>query len=396
MAIAVRPSQPGFYMNVSFAVLHLTPLLALYTGASWEGLALCVGSYYLRMFGITAGYHRYFAHRTYKLGRVAQFLLAVLAESSAQKGVLWWASHHRHHHKHSDDPNDVHSPKQSGFWYSHVGWILDNKWDATNYASIPDLTRYPELVFIDRWHLLPPVAYATAIFALFGFHGLVWGFFISTVVLWHGTFTINSLSHVYGRRVYATSDTSRNNWMLALLTMGEGWHNNHHHYQRSCAQGWRWYEVDATYYVLKLAEFAGIARGVGKPPAKVVEATMEAVDRRAARTVSELWEAGRRAGEAFAVRLRAFEVEVGRYMPARADVEAHAERLAADLAAIRDEALARIDACRRAFAPELAALSESAARRFEAKLAEIEAHVWSLAESARAAVAVPTLVPVRA
>jgi len=267
----MRPESSYSFRSTAFVLMHLTPLLVIWAGFSWWGLALCLGSYFLRMFGVTAGYHRYFSHRTFKTGRVMQFALAWLAQSSLQKGVLWWAAHHRHHHRASDRPDDVHSPGQSGFWYSHIGWVLDRETEETDLSRIKDLARYPELRWLNRHHAVPGIVYAAAMFLLFGFHGLVWGFFISTVLLWHGTFTVNSLTHMFGRRVYPTEDDSRNNWLVALITLGEGWHNNHHFYQRSTAQGWRWYEIDLTFWGLKMLSWLRLVSKPTRPPRHITE-----------------------------------------------------------------------------------------------------------------------------
>ena len=257
-------------LTFRFLAVHLVCLAAFWTGITWTAVILFFVLYAVRMFGVTAGYHRYFSHRTYKMGRVMQFLMGALAQSSGQKGVLWWASHHRHHHTHSDDPDDVHSPVQHGFWYSHVGWLFDPDWADTDDKRIKDLARYPELVWLDRWNMLFPVALGTATWFIAGWSGLVVGFFWSTVVLYHATFTINSLAHVIGSRRYDTDDESRNNWFLALITFGEGWHNNHHHYQASAAQGFKWWEYDISYYVLKLMSFVGLVEDVRTPPEHVV------------------------------------------------------------------------------------------------------------------------------
>lgn len=266
----VQPQRAYRARSAIFIAVHLTPLMLIWAGFSWWGIALCVISYYVRMFGVTAGYHRFFAHRSYKTSRPFQFFLAFLAQTSAQKGALWWAAHHRHHHAASDQPDDVHSPEQSGFFYAHVGWVLARDTEATEWSRIRDLAKYPELVWLNRYHLVPPLVYAAAMYLLFGLEGLVWGFFISTILLWHGTFLVNSVVHVLGRRVYPTTDSSRNNWWVALLTMGEGWHNNHHFYQRATAQGWRWYEVDMTYYLLKGLSWLGLVSGVSRPPRHIV------------------------------------------------------------------------------------------------------------------------------
>ncbi len=218
------------------------------------------GSYALRMFAVTAGYHRYFGHRSYKLGRIPQFLMALLAQTSGQKGVLWWAAHHRTHHRQSDLPGDIHSPVQHGFWWSHVGWIISGKHDEYDPKQIADFGKYPELRWLDRHHWVPPLAYGAIIYLLGGFPAFVWGFVLSTVILYHATFSINSLAHVWGSRRFETRDHSRNNWLLAILTFGEGWHNNHHYSLSSCRQGMRWWEIDLTYYLLWLLSLVGITR----------------------------------------------------------------------------------------------------------------------------------------
>ncbi len=266
-----RKKLQGHYLTGRFLAVHLICLAAIWTGVTWTAIGLFVVLYAVRMFAITGGYHRYFSHRTYKMGRVMQFLMGALAESSAQKGVLWWASHHRHHHTHSDEPDDVHSPKHHGFWYSHVGWIFDPDWADTDDQRIKDLSRYPELVWLDRYHIVPPILLGTATWFVGGWSGLIVGFFWSTVALWHATFTINSVAHVVGDRRYETDDDSRNNWFLALITFGEGWHNNHHHYQASAAQGFFWWEYDLTYYVLKAMSWVGLVEDLRTPPEHVVD-----------------------------------------------------------------------------------------------------------------------------
>jgi len=250
-----RADRPGWRDNLPFWAVHVVAIAgAIWIGWSWSAFAWLVGSYLVRMFAITAGYHRYFAHRTFKTSRVFQLVLALLAMSSAQQGVLWWASHHRNHHKLSDLPGDVHSPKQYGFWWSHMLWILAPRNRRTHLDRVRDFAKYPELRWLDRHDLLVAVAWGFLIYVIGGSTALFYGHFLSIVIAWHITFCINSLAHVWGRRRYATTDDSRNNAILAVLTLGEGWHNNHHHYQRSARQGFFWWELDVTYYVLKLLE----------------------------------------------------------------------------------------------------------------------------------------------
>jgi stearoyl-CoA desaturase (delta-9 desaturase) len=217
------------------------------------------------MFGVTAGYHRYFAHRAFKTGRAFQFVLAVLAQSSSQKGVLWWAAHHRHHHRYSDMPEDIHSPARRGFWWSHVGWIVSPRYEATNLSAIKDFARFPELRWLDRHPFLVPTVLMVVLFLVGGLPLLVWGGIIPTVALWHGTFTINSLTHIFGKRQYLTGDMSRNSFLLALVTCGEGWHNNHHYHQNTANQGWFWWQVDLTFYVLKALSWFGVVSGLRLP-----------------------------------------------------------------------------------------------------------------------------------
>lgn len=255
---------------IPFILVHLACFAAIWTGVEWQHVVLALVLYGARMFGITGGYHRYFSHRSYKTGRVMQFMLAFLAQSSAQRGALWWAATHRHHHKYSDTELDVHSPRHKGFFYSHLGWVFTKKHEGADYKVIGDLTKFPELVWLDKYYYLPPVLLGVAIWALFGWGGLVVGFLWSTVALYHATFCINSLAHVLGRPRYLTGDDSRNNWLLAIATMGEGWHNNHHHYQSAARQGFRWWEIDTSYYIIKALHAVGLVWDVHEPPASVV------------------------------------------------------------------------------------------------------------------------------
>jgi len=257
--------------------IHLLAIFGvIFTGWSWAGFGLAVAFYYARMLFVCTGYHRYFSHRTFKTSRPVQFLLAFLAQTTAQKGVLWWAGHHRRHHKYSDKEGDVHSAKLDGFWWSHVGWIAtdDPERDAIDRDRVKDLYRFPELRLLEKVNLLPAVILAVIMLWAGGWHGLLWGFFVSTVLLWHGTSLVNSLNHVIGKRRYDTDDESRNNWWIALLTLGEGWHNNHHHYMTSANQGFRWYEYDVAYYFICFLSAMGIVWDVRVAPDHVVRDEM--------------------------------------------------------------------------------------------------------------------------
>ena len=256
---------------IPFVIAHLVCFAAIWTGVHLVDVLIAVGLYLLRMFGITAGFHRYFSHRGFKTSRVFGFFLAFLGQTSAQSSVLWWAGTHRHHHRYSDLPEDVHSPVRRGFWFAHLGWIFTVRYQNTNLEAIPDFAKYPELLWLDRHPFLPAIMLAVLVLMCAGWSGLVIGFFWSTVALWHGVFAINSLAHIFGRKRYLTGDQSRNNWWLALLTLGEGWHNNHHHYQNSARQGFRWYEIDISYYILKAFSAIGLVWALRTPPRSVVD-----------------------------------------------------------------------------------------------------------------------------
>ncbi len=257
--------------SIGFLLIHLGCFAAVWTGVTWRAVAVALMLYVLRIFAIGAGYHRYFAHRAFSTSRIGQFALAFLAQTSAQRGILWWASKHRQHHRYSDTSGDVHSPVQRGLLYAHLGWIFVPRNRATDYAAVRDLARYKELMWLDRHPYLPAALLASTAWLVAGWPGLAIGFCWSTVAVWHATFCVNSLAHVVGRQRYVTGDRSRNNWLLALLTMGEGWHNNHHAYQASARQGFRWWEYDPTYYALCVLSWVGIVWDLHIPPPAVIK-----------------------------------------------------------------------------------------------------------------------------
>lgn len=269
----MRPFRTYFRpATMPFWWVHATAIVgAILVGFSWELLLLAVASYFFRMFFITAAYHRYFSHRTFKTSRAFQFVLAFFGATATQKGALWWASHHRQHHKYSDAPQDPHSPVQGGLWWSHVGWLLSPEADATDMSRIKDFAKFPELRWLNRYHLVPTFAFGIVMFLMGSWEWVVWGYFVSTVMLWHGTFTINSLTHVIGRKRFPSGDESRNHWLLAIITMGEGWHNNHHYYQSCARQGFYWWEYDVSYYVIRALSLARLVWDVREPPARVLE-----------------------------------------------------------------------------------------------------------------------------
>ncbi|MCW8132309.1 MAG: acyl-CoA desaturase [Planctomycetota bacterium] len=277
--------------SIPFVMMHISVLAVIFTGFSWPGVAVAVVLYFVRMFAITGAYHRYFSHRSYKTSRWFQFVLAFWGTTAAQKGPLWWAANHRHHHRHSDTDEDLHSPGLHGLWWAHVGWITSTKWNSTDFEGIKDFSKYPELRWINKQYLLAPLLLALGVYSFgallestgtFGLAAtypflkttamqmLIVGFFISTVVLYHGTFCINSFAHLIGAKRYKTGDESKNSLILALITLGEGWHNNHHYYPGSERQGFFWWEVDITHYVLKTFSLFGLVWDLNNPAPHVL------------------------------------------------------------------------------------------------------------------------------
>jgi len=281
-----------------FALMHLGCFLVIWVGWSWTAVGVAAALYAIRMFAITGFYHRYFSHRSFKTSRPMQFVFAVLGCSAVQRGPLWWAAHHREHHRHSDQEGDLHSPRLHGVLWAHMLWFLHPDASRTNVKAVPDLVKFKELRWIDRYDGLVPALLAGLMLGL-GFalgeifpssgtsagQMLTWGFFISTVACYHGTYTINSVSHVWGSRRFETTDDSRNNALLALITFGEGWHNNHHRFPGSVRQGFYWWEYDFTYYTLWIMARLGLVWDLAPVPARIYEAAIhEAEKRRASRS----------------------------------------------------------------------------------------------------------------
>lgn len=272
--------------------MHIVSLLMLpFVGISAVAVTVCLVTYLVRVFALTAGFHRYFSHRAFKTSRVFQFVLAFLGGMSAQMGAIWWASHHRRHHVTSDTPEDPHSPRQHGFFYAHIGWLLCRKYAKADHDCVGDLLQYPELRLLDRFHAVPPLVLAFATYGLgaylerahpglgtSGWQMLAWGFFLSTVLVYHVTFCVNSVTHMFGSRRFDTQDDSRNSLILALLTMGEGWHNNHHRYPISTRQGFYWWEIDVTYYILLLLEKVRVISDLRAPPKSIYEEALRSAE----------------------------------------------------------------------------------------------------------------------
>ena len=278
-----EPDRVDWVRVAPFVVLHAGCLGAIWTGWSPVAVGIAIALYFGRMFAVTGIYHRYFSHKTYATSRFGQFLLALWGATAVQRGPLWWAYHHRHHHQHSDEESDAHSPHVHGFWWSHIGWITSRRNFPTDYSKVRDLAKFPELVFLNRFDVLVPLVFALGTYGLgtalarfvpgLGTSGpqmLVWGFFISTTALFHGTSCINSMAHLIGNRRFETDDDSRNSLILSIICLGEGWHNNHHRYQSSTRNGFYWWEIDPTYYGLKLLSWTGLIWGLKPVPASVL------------------------------------------------------------------------------------------------------------------------------
>lgn len=265
--------------SIPFFIFHLMCLGVIWVGWSPFAVAFAIFFYIIRMFSITAFYHRYFAHHSFSANRFFSFIFAFLGCSAMQRGPLWWAAIHRHHHQFADTKEDIHSPLISGFWWSHVGWLLARENKRTRIEHVKDWLKYREIVFLDRYALVVPIITGIGIFFLGVLSGkyapqletngmqlLVWGMFISTVCCSHATFSINSIDHMWGSRRYDVPNTSRNNALMAFLTLGEGWHNNHHHYAVTAKAGFYWWEIDFTYYCLKILSWLRIVKDLRPLP----------------------------------------------------------------------------------------------------------------------------------
>jgi stearoyl-CoA desaturase (delta-9 desaturase) len=283
-AVRERPDRFEFRRALPFAFLHLGCLAVIWVGWSWTAVIAAAALYLVRMFAITGFYHRYFSHRTFRTSRFTQFIFAVIGNTAVQRGAVWWAAVHRHHHKHADSEHDVHSPGLAGFWWAHIGWMTSSRNFPTNYRVVRDLAKYPELVFLNRFDFVVPAAFGAALYGTgallhavapgLGTSGgqlFVWGFFVSTVVLLHATLFVNSLAHAFGSRRFSTSDDSRNSLLLALITLGEGWHNNHHRFMGAARQGFYWWEIDVTWYGLKALSWTGLIWNLKPVPSSVYD-----------------------------------------------------------------------------------------------------------------------------
>lgn len=260
---------------VAFIGIHIGALAVFFVPVTWTAVILCAAFYALRVFALTAGFHRYFAHRGYKTSRWFQFVLAWCGASAVQRGAIWWAGHHRVHHRHSDADGDPHSPITRSIWWSHMGWVVSTEYsDDDGWSEMRDWKKYPELALLEKWDAVPGILLAVFCYLVGGWSGFVWGFLLSTTLVYQVTFLVNSACHLLGTRRFSTTDHSRNNWWVALLTFGEGWHNNHHHYPSAARQGFKWWELDISYLTLKVLSWVGIVWDLRQPTPRALAAKL--------------------------------------------------------------------------------------------------------------------------
>ena len=274
-----------------FWTVQASALFVFAVPFAWSLVALWAASHFLRAIGLTLAFHRYFAHRAFQMNRAARFVWTLVGTAAMQKGPLWWAGHHVNHHRFADRDGDPHSPAVSGFYYAHIGWFLSDtrhdRLESTN-PVLRHFSKAPEIVWLDRYYFVPPLALAAAIWAIGGLPWLVWGFCLPTMTLAHATFAINTINHLFGSRRFETRDQSRNNALTAFFAVGEGWHNNHHRFQRAARNGFYWWEFDPTWYVIRLMKAAGLAWDVQAVPARIYEEARAAKVQRAARRFSSI------------------------------------------------------------------------------------------------------------
>ena len=263
---------------VIFWLVQVSALLVFAVPFAWGYVALWAVSHFARAVGLTLAFHRYYAHRAFQMNRAARFIWTFAGVAAMQKGPLWWAGHHVYHHKFADRDGDPHSPKVSGFYYAHIGWFLNDqkykKIDPSN-PVVRDFSKYPDVRLLDEYYFLPPLLLGLAMYAIGGFPWVVWGFCLPTMTLAHATFAINTVNHLYGSRRFETRDESRNNAITALFAAGEGWHNNHHRYQRAARNGFYWWEIDITYYVILAMQAVGLAWDVQRVPDRIYREARE-------------------------------------------------------------------------------------------------------------------------
>ena len=270
--VTIRRSQfstSSDWIVLSWLVFMHVGALAGFFLFNWKAVGVAVALWWLTGgIGICLGYHRYFTHRSFTTYKPIEYLLAICGCMAGEAGPISWVAAHRYHHTYSDMEDDPHSPLR-GFFWAHMGWLFAREKFLSEFESYkryaPDMARDRFLVWLDRFHLVPTALLAWGLYAMGGWTFVVWGIFVRSVMVYHSTWLVNSASHVWGYRTYQTTDKSRNNWWVALLTFGEGWHNNHHAFQRSARHGFRWWEIDPTFMMVKLLWMFGLASDIHLP-----------------------------------------------------------------------------------------------------------------------------------
>jgi stearoyl-CoA desaturase (Delta-9 desaturase) len=285
---------PNVVQITIFWLVQASALLVFAVPFRWAFIAIWAASHFIRAIGLTLAFHRYFAHRAFKMNRVARFAWAFIGTAAMQKGPLWWAGHHVNHHRFADRDGDPHSPMVSGVYYAHIGWFLNDakndRLEPTN-PVIRDFRKAPEIVWLDKYFFVPPLLLAIVLYAIGDIPLLVWGFCLPTTTLAHATFAINTVNHMFGSRRFETVDESRNNPITAVFAVGEGWHNNHHRYQRAARNGFYWWEFDPTWYVIRAMAALGLVWDVQPVPKRIYDEARVVKAKRAAVRVPSIREA---------------------------------------------------------------------------------------------------------
>ncbi|HEY1909661.1 MAG TPA: fatty acid desaturase [Vicinamibacterales bacterium] len=286
---------PNIVQMTFFWIVQASALLVLTVPFRWAYIGLWAASHFVRALGLTLMYHRYYAHRAFKMNRGARFVWTLIGTAAMQKGPIWWAGHHVMHHKFADREGDPHSPMISGFYYAHVGWFLhDTKFDQLDASNpvVRDFGKFPEIAWLEKYFIIPPTVMAVAMYLYGGWPWLVYGFCLPTMTLAHATFCINTVNHLFGSRRFETMDDSRNNPITAFFAVGEGWHNNHHRYQRAARNGFYWWEFDLTWYTMKAMAALGLVWDMQPVPARIYEEARQLKAQRAAQPVTSVLDAG--------------------------------------------------------------------------------------------------------
>jgi sn-1 stearoyl-lipid 9-desaturase len=275
IATDTKPKLPLDWGVIIFmTVVHIGAVCAFLPGnLSWQGFALAIALHWLTGgIGITLGWHRLITHRSFQVPQWLEYIIVFCGTLAMQGGVIWWVGLHRHHHLHSDESIDHHDSSK-GFWWSHMGWMM---YDVPAEADVPrftkDISEDKFYQFLDKYFLPVQILFALFLYAIGGWSFVCWGTFFRLAIVYQTTWLVNSATHMFGYRTFSTKDNSRNCWWVALLTYGEGWHNNHHAHQYSARHGLAWWELDQTWLTIRLLQLLGLATKVKLPDGNAIEA----------------------------------------------------------------------------------------------------------------------------